>query len=225
MDALRFYMKNNGIITDNPATITGVGDCYKWLSISRVRDRVTGAERLLVKLYDRYEDTEPYTTAFCSMLDLHRDLHKLRAFGFVAGRKDELRMVRTIERCYYEMECVIDEAARTLEKDLPELLKYVCGYLRDHAIEARTIGDHELYIIPVTDFRALINESEYSRYGYTNIRRKLRGLEYTHCSPDRYDYVVKDGNGETIKVIALYADELSDNMQELNEGRERGADK
>lgn len=212
MDTTHFYLSKDGTIHNEHIS------CYvKFLSVSRIRDKNTGQERLYVKLYDRYEDPEPYAITSCGLLDIQSDLIRLRDFGFLTARKEIMRMVKMIEGSYYELDCVIDEGERTLEKDLPEILRLICQYIKGSGIEAKNISGNDVYNIPVVDFKALFKASLFAGYRNTDIRRMLRDTAHTVCTPGRCDNTVKDDNNEPIKVISFFADELTEVMQELME--------
>lgn len=212
MYTTHFYLGKDGVIHNERV------DWYvKMLSVSRVRDRSTGIERLAVELYDNYTDDAPYATSYCSLIDMHGDIVKLREYGFIAPRKETLRMARTIEEKYYELECTVVDGARTLDTDMPDILRFICRYILDNGIDARAINGNTVYSIPVTDFRTLFQSSPFAGYRNTDIRRVLRDKAHTVCTPGRCDNTIKDDSNEAIKVISFYVDELTDAMNELVE--------
>jgi uncharacterized protein YlbG (UPF0298 family) len=192
--------------------------CLKKLLFLRLRDASTGRERLEVALYDAYNEIAPYAVTYCTLLDLQRDLLRLKDFGFICKRKITMGMAQEIEKHYHRMIPHTDESARTLEADMGGIVRHICRYLLDENIEARTINGVDMFNIAVKDFKVLFTDSPYSHYRNTNIRRILRDLNYTLCSEDRLDNTIKVGSGgETIKVISILADEVESVMEELQE--------
>ncbi|GHU93148.1 hypothetical protein FACS1894208_02050 [Clostridia bacterium] len=213
MEKAYFYLDEQGTISGERAA------AIKKLSVLRLRDRDTGRERLSFELYDRAEDTRAYATVYCSPLDLQRDLTKLREYGIVIPRKEVMRLAQFIETDYYKIECVPDEDARTLDSDMPDILRHICGFIKAKKLDSRLINDHELYNIPVNDFRVLFKSCEFSRHSQRDIRRKLHEKGYTTVSRGRYDNTIKGDNDAPIKVISLFADDpdIVDIMQALSE--------
>jgi hypothetical protein len=214
LDNLYFYLSEDGAIGNERLAYH-----VKMLAISRVRDKGTGHERLRVELFDKNDDKDAYAVDYCSPLSLYDDIHKLRGYGFVAPRKEVMKMARIVEEKYHKLNCHIETGARTLENDIHDIIRFICAYIRDNNIEVRTISGFDMYCISVNDFRRLFKSSPYMRYRLTDIKRMLRDMECTVCSPNRYDYTIKtDGGGEPVKVIAISADapDIADILQEIN---------
>jgi hypothetical protein len=111
----------------------------------------------------------------------------------------------------------IDENSRTLETDTQDIVRFICEYILDNKIDPRTIGSNTVYNIEVHLFKKLFQASPFARYRNTDIRRKLRDMNYTVCSPERYDNTIKTGDGETVKVISICAEEVAEFMDAVTE--------
>ena len=216
LDATYFYLGTEGKIHNEP-----VETYVKFLSVTRVREKATGKERLAVELFDKQEDASPYATAYLNPLDLHGDIHRLREYGFVAPRKETQNMARTLEEKYHALTHTEVEGARTLEGDIGGILRYICVYVSLKKIDIKTINNFELYCIPVNDFSKLFKDSQYNRYSVRDIRRLLCDLEYIICTTGRAtDYTIVDGE-KRVKVIALNAEspDVADTMREVEYDR------
>lgn len=202
MDELGIYLAGNGVSAER------VEHCAKRLAIRRLRSGTDGKERLEIRIYDcDIDDSRPYSTLYCGLVDLQRDLLQLRDYGVLVSRKDIMQIERILTENYYTLACSIDEGARTLTSDIPGILWHICAFIREHGISAKTFGNNELYNIPAVEFVTLFKGSDYARYRQRDIRRALRDSGYTVCSPGRYDNTVKDNGGPSIKVISLHADD------------------
>jgi hypothetical protein len=172
----------------------------------------TGQERLGVEIYENNEE-EPYAVTYCDNLHMERDIFNLCSYGVFLSRKDVSNIVQHIKGNYSKMAVAADETARTLAVDLPELVRYLCGYIVEQNIAAVTVGNTELYNIGVNTFGAIIKKSRFGFYPQNEIRRTLRDSGYTHCAAGRLENTVAN----TGKVVSLYAakSEVIEIMKEL----------
>lgn len=175
------------------------------LSFIRLRDSA-GRERLKVEIYENNSDT-PYATTYISNSTIERDIIKLCEYGAFLNRKDVMQIVKTIRQDYNKMAVAVDEEAKTLGADLPNIVRFICGYIFQQGIKAVRIKTDELYNIPVGDFSNLIENSPFSCYPLKNIKQALNDMGYTACSSGRADNTIKV-SGKAIKVVSFYADGL-----------------
>lgn len=177
------------------------------LSFFRLRDKNTGGERLAVEIFEN-DEAKPYTKTYCSNANLEQDIYKPCEYGVFLSRKEVAQIVKHIKEYYRNMVVMDDIEARTLECDLPDILRFMCSYIIQQGIKAVKIGDDELYNMPIKDFRSSLKDSKFSRYRQSDIRRILRDMGYSVCSSGRLENTIKAGNsGDTVKVISLHADE------------------
>ena len=225
LNMLVFCLLEDGTITLVNEEPDGAFYSIKKLTLTRLRDKSTGRERLSAALFDGYYDTSPYAVSYCNPIDLQSDLIRLGEFGFVVKRKEVMNIVQDIEKHYHKLTINVDEDAKTLEGDFPGILRYICGYILDKKIKARKINGNAVYNVCVNDFKTLFEGSPFARYRNTDVRRMLRDMGYTLCSPDRFDNTIKVRNksesGTTIKVVSLLVEEMADAMAEVMDDAER----
>lgn len=173
----------------------------------RLREN-SGRERLKVEIYE-HNAVDPYATTYIGNSTLERDIVKLCEYGAFLSRKSVMEVVKQIKADYNKMAVMTDSETQTIEADLLNIVRYICGYIFQQGIKAVRIKSDELYNIPVGDFSDLIENSPFCCYSLKSIKQRLNDMGYIACSSGRTDNTIKV-NGKAIKVVSFYADGLVD---------------
>lgn len=158
-------------------------------------------ERLKVDLFidmEHYDNKEDCGNVICNIMDIEKDLIKLREFGTGFLHKEILEIRHEIEKNYRKIETVDDDSIKVLDldKDIQNILEMFCEYIVENDIVPDNIKGDNLYNIPVADFKEHLKDSDYRDYDYTEVKEKLRDLNYTKCNKGRSDNTVYKIVGE-----------------------------
>lgn len=86
-------------------------------------------ERLRVDLFidtEHYDNKEVYGSVICNIMELEKDLIKLREFGTGFLHKEILEIRHEIEKNYRKIEIVEDNSIKVLDKDIENIVDMFC---------------------------------------------------------------------------------------------------
>lgn len=144
----------------------------------------------------------------CSPLNMESDLYQLREYGTALNRSDVMKLDKIIDVMYRSIDREKDNTAVVVdaERDILDILKLICKYIKENKIEEKEINGEKLYNIPAKQFRDIFKNTDYKNCGYLNIKKALKNNDFSLCATGRNDNTVKIGENN-IKVISIRADE------------------
>ena len=147
--------------------------------------------------------------------NLQNDICRFRNYGVMLPITDLIDIGKTIEDNYLEIQCI--ENIETEEKLIEKVFKEViCPYIKDMGIKSEKIGDIDLYNIPANDFKDFVLDNDIIQKNYlssTQLRKELRKMNYTKCTPNRTDNTICVGEEKSvkrIKAISFFSDKVNE---------------
>lgn len=195
--------------------------------VRRYKDAATREEYLNVKVFDATisEDNEITKASknICAeieranIIELESKLLNLRIYGVLLGRKHFPKVRQVIEKSYPDLTArpVNDSTVLT-----PAVISEIYGMFVRYIRELGMTPENGLYNIPVNEFKEYMEDTDYSKYKYADIRAGLanyskiingKKVNGTKCSYGRNDNTVAKGD-KRIKVIS-FVSEMIDNYQ------------
>lgn len=198
------------IFFQNPKNETDIENADIFIfHVRRFKDKTTKEEHLNIKVYETGSKDTCAEIERVSLNDLESKLINLRTYGVLLGRKHFPKVRQEIEKAYLKMiPRYIDDSTAVTDAVIEEIYELFVRYIKEVGIDP----DRELYHIPVDEFKEYISDTSYSKYKYSDIRKKLAQFEKevngkrikgTKCSYGRNDNTIALKGGKRIKVISF----------------------
>lgn len=201
--------------------VTDIDNADKYVfEVRRYKDKATKEEYLNVRAYSATIDGDKpvkESDEVCgevekaNILELESKLINLRVYGVMLGRKHFPKIRQLIEKVYPSLTPRTIDNSTLLTKDvINAIYEMFVQYIK----EVGMTPDNGLYNIPVSEFKEYIEDTQYSKYKYSDIRSGLANftkvingevIKGTKCSYGRNDNTIAKGD-KRIKVISFVGD-------------------
>lgn len=186
----------------------GLLTLFKFI-VKRYKDKNTKREQ--IEISAMVQD-EHYGTISTDLINMETDIVKFRSYGVILDRLKCIELCKLIMDNYYYFEPIETENVDyyLTEEKVSKIMKMFCQYIIENDIRSVVNKSGiELYHVNVNEFKNELMESQYRKYGCTNVKEKLREVGFTHCNEGRNDYVAVI-NGRRTKVVSFYAQKVKE---------------
>ena len=200
------------------------------LEALRLQSPTTYKEQIRI---DIYIEGKQRGKIVCSVLELEKDLQRLREYGTGLLRHDIIKIRTEIDKNYSSIDHISLEALESMEDEVKGIYDMVCSYISENMeiMEHNGFIEPTYYNIPVADFNRLIQGSIFSDCDLTMVRTRFVQLGFTKGNRGRTDKNVRikiekgkqsDQNNtneqiieKIIKVISFERKKVDDRTKEL----------
>lgn len=199
------------------------------LEVLRLQSPTTYKEQLRI---DIFIDGNPRGKIVCSVLELEKDLLRLREYGTGLLRPDIVRLRTIIDKSYREIPRISLDEIESMDDELKGIYDMFCDHIRRYKENLEVDGfiEDAYYNIPVSEFSKLLHGSKYSDCDTTVVRTRFEQLGFTKCNRGRTDRTIRmkvkakqeaqDGteSPKYLKVISFRKSKVDERMRELPQG-------
>lgn len=207
------------IITATPDAIKEE-DILKFFEFTVRRYKDTGTQQEQIEVSASLQG-QPSGTITTNLINMEKDMPKLRAYGIALGRQKYVELCQLISAHYYYFNPISTGAIDNVVTApiTNNIFDMFCQYIKDHdpEIKAVQVKTDELYNIPLKDFNAELGDSVFRAYNPTEIKKALLDLGYTVVNKGKFDYVVSV-DGTKVKMVSFKKDKVDARIKNLEDG-------